>query len=124
MGKSASLFRDRLRAFMDQRGLNPREMGTLIDTSHSVIIRWTKGEGEPSLEGIERVASAMGITASQLLDAGETPATSNIPADIRAILESFNKADWAALMPTIRGIIAGKELEASSEKAKKLRKAK
>jgi len=118
---SAHLFKVRIEALLAARGWKARDLGDRIGIAQSAIYRWIDGTGAPSLDALDRVASEFGTTTSELIaDEGDSQ-ESNIPTEVKAILEAFKKEDWAALMPTLRGIIAGKELEAS-KKSQKLRK--
>ena len=108
---------------MATRGWKARDLADRIGIAQSAIYRWLDGTGAPSLDALDRVAAEFGTSAASLLHNWGERKPSQVPGDIAEILETFDKDDFEILRPTIRGIAAGKELQAG-QKAHKLRKSK
>lgn len=50
-----------LRRARENAGLGLRQLATRLDVSHSVIVRWEKGERVPSTESVSAVAAVLGL---------------------------------------------------------------
>ena len=61
-------FRENLQRRMDELNLSLSALGRRVGVSPSTVKRWLDGERYPSLETLEVLAPALGLSVSQLLD--------------------------------------------------------
>ena len=58
----------RIQAARLAAGMSMCEMARLLDTRHGNIGSWERGEFEPQLSSLRRIAALLGTTAGQLID--------------------------------------------------------
>lgn len=80
-------------------GLSQSELGEKIGVSGVAIMRYEKGQREPKLDQLEKIASALGTTPAQLMGWGERPNELNLDLMSRSLAEAIGKdeqeiADW------------------------------
>lgn len=78
-----------LRDARDRAGLGLRKLATQLDVSHSVVVRWERGDRVPSTESVSAVCAVLGVPSTQrdrLLDlareAADEPANSVSVGDV------------------------------------------
>jgi transcriptional regulator with XRE-family HTH domain len=54
-----------LRALREYAGLGLRELAKRLDVSHSVIVRWEKGERIPTTESVSALLAVLGVSSTQ-----------------------------------------------------------
>ena len=70
-------FGARVRALREQAGLSTREFALMVGRSKAYIIQLENGRRNVSLDTIERIASGLGMSVSDLFDGIETHAHLN-----------------------------------------------
>lgn len=65
---SMPLFRERVRAAREMSGLTQSDLAEICGLDRKTINRIERGVGSPSLEAADRVATALGLRLSALLD--------------------------------------------------------
>lgn len=59
---------DRIIKFRELKGMTRKELATILGVSPATITRYEKGEREPNLETIKKIASALDVSLTSLLD--------------------------------------------------------
>ena len=99
-------FGDRLRRVRLANSLSLRDLAAMSGTTHAAISRWENGVHEPGASQIVAVASALGVTVSDLL--GET--SSNTVAELPMVRDGaglYRTDPAAAMIPVIGWAHAG-----------------
>lgn len=87
-----------IQAYRDQAGLTQEELGARVGVTRQTIAAWEKGEREPGVLQLSRVATALGVPLERLLGlAKEEEATLLFRAD-----------DPEVLSPELRGLLSDK----------------
>ena len=73
MAKLGKVFGDRVRALRSSRGLTQVQLADLAQVSEEWVRRIERGEGSPSFDTIEALASALDAKPSDLFSAEEQP---------------------------------------------------
>lgn len=60
-------FGARLRALRKQSGLSPKRVATLLDCSPRTLARWERGDFEPNVATIAKLAALYGVSAHYLI---------------------------------------------------------
>ena len=68
---------ERIRQARKSKGLNQAELAEQLGMSEMTIRRWETEKSSPRMEEIQKVAQALNIPVSELLD--NAPETSNVP---------------------------------------------
>jgi transcriptional regulator with XRE-family HTH domain len=69
----SELFRDRLRAARDMRGLSQSELAKIAEMPPSSIAHFETGTRKPSFDTLRRLANALEVTTDYLLGRVEEP---------------------------------------------------
>lgn len=92
----------------EEAGLTQEELGSMIGVTGVTIMRYEKGQREPKIEIVEKLARAMGISKQEILGWSREPT----PLD-EAVLEIYPGYD--PTKETIPEYLARKEAEKNSE---------
>jgi transcriptional regulator with XRE-family HTH domain len=76
MSSSAALFRLKLTQLMKDNDWSAHDLAARSGVSNSLIYRWLQGETSPSLDNLDRIAAALGIPSSSLLNDKAAPSPS------------------------------------------------
>ena len=89
------MFRIRLKEAREKAGLTQKQLSLLIGKSDGVVGNWEAGSREPNLETIKKLADALNIKVSDLVD--DRPHPSEIKGPLingRELLESIGVTTW------------------------------
>lgn len=68
-------FADKLRRLRAEKGLSQLQLAERIYVTRSTVARWENGSRMPDAAMLARLSACLGVKASELLDAGEDPAS-------------------------------------------------
>lgn len=71
---AAVVFGERLRRIREQKGLSVSDAALAAGLAYSAFHRYERGEREPSLTTLLKLATALGVSAADLLTGGDDPA--------------------------------------------------
>ncbi|GIQ67907.1 XRE family transcriptional regulator [Xylanibacillus composti] len=93
----------RIRSLRKEKGMSQEDLAELIDTSHSYIGYVERGEQNITLLTLEKIATALGVEAKELL------AYQGLPYDQR-VLEAIKLLDGKSEEDLKRAVIVLKQL--------------
>ena len=86
---------NRLRHLRECKGFSHSELGKLSGESASLLMRVESGHAIPSMEGLERLAQALGVSVDLLFSERSAPALPNLCDRLKAedlVASSLRKA--------------------------------
>ena len=104
---SSSVFRDRLRALLEKRGLKGKDLAEKANVYTSQLSNYLNGKSDPSLDVMDRIASAIGTEAWELI---KPPAMDDQTPEEKELLAVFRR-----LNEKQKGYIIGLALEFAGE---------
>lgn len=99
MAGLAKIFGERLRALRNASGLSQAELADRVELSEEWIRRMERGEGSPSLQTIETLASVLGADPVELLSSEPVEAP---PEQFAAAVRGLDEASIAWLIKGAR----------------------
>lgn len=90
---------ERLRDVRQSRSLSLRALGELTGFSASFLSQVELGQASPSLGSLQRIADALGVTVSGLLDQGQGLGAVVRKAGREAVRSAWSKATLESLVP-------------------------
>jgi len=58
----------KIKALRKQSGLTQIELASMIKTSNQLVSRWELGEINPCIESLKKIAGALGVSVSTLIE--------------------------------------------------------
>ena len=100
----------RIRELRNRGGITQAQLADRVDISHEFLSRLERGLKAPSLDTSEKIATALGISLSELFDFGEVPAgeKEELLAGLRSLLVTADMETVKLVLEVGRTII-GKE---------------
>ncbi len=95
MGNLAKLLGQRLRNYRTEQGLSQEKLAELAGCHPTYIGQLERGEKNATIESIEKVASALGVSLSRLFEklGGQEDHASDIPLQCYEFLSSKNREE-------------------------------
>lgn len=99
MAKLEDVVRKRLKAIRENLGLNQSQFADKLKISQAAISQFEDGKRVPSIETLDKIASALGMTVASLLTGEDTTDDQNaqLRQDIAAQLETLNTQELQAM---------------------------
>ena len=77
-----SKFGDSLRLIRTSRGYSQEQFSQILDSNQATISSWERGDRTPTLDNIKRIAEALHVPLSMLVDVGGTGNTDDFIQEI------------------------------------------
>ena len=97
MSDIAKIIGQRIRNYRTQKGLNQEKLAELAGCHPTYIGQLERGEKNATLESVEKIASAMDISLSELFDKLGKSGGNNIAAKCYDLVASKNEAEQKQL---------------------------
>ena len=97
MSDIAKIIGQRIRNYRTQKGLSQEKLAELAGCHPTYIGQLERGEKNATLEGVEKIASAMDISLSELFDKLGKSGSNNIAAKCYDLVASKNEAEQKQL---------------------------
>ena len=97
MSDVAKIIGQRIRNYRTQKGLSQEKLAELAGCHPTYIGQLERGEKNATLESVEKIASAMDISLSELFDKLEKSGSNNIAAKCYDLVASKNEAEQKQL---------------------------
>lgn len=99
MAKLEDVVRKRLKAIRENLGLNQSQFADKLKISQAAISQFEDGKRVPSIETLDKIATALGMTVASLLTGEDTTDDQNaqLRQDIAAQLETLNTQELQAM---------------------------
>ena len=97
MSDIAKIIGQRIRNYRTQKGLSQEKLAELAGCHPTYIGQLERGEKNATLESVEKIASAMDISLSELFDKLGTSGSNNIAAKCYDLVASKNEAEQKQL---------------------------
>ena len=97
MSDSAKIIGQRIRNYRTQKGLSQEKLAELAGCHPTYIGQLERGEKNATLESVEKIASAMDISLSELFDKLGKSGSNNIAAKCYDLVASKNEAEQKQL---------------------------
>lgn len=97
MSDIAKIIGQRIRNYRTQKGLSQEKLAELAGCHPTYIGQLERGEKNATLESVEKIASAMDISLSELFDKLGKSGSNNIAAKCYALVASKNEAEQKQL---------------------------
>lgn len=97
MSDIAKIIGQRIRNYRTQKGLSQEKLAELADCHPTYIGQLERGEKNATLESVEKIASAMDISLSELFDKLGKSGGNNIAAKCYDLVASKNEAEQKQL---------------------------
>ena len=97
MSDIAKIIGQRIRNYRTQKGLSQEKLAELAGCHPTYIGQLERGEKNATLESVEKIASAMDITLSELFDKLGKSGSNNIAAKCYDLVASKNEAEQKQL---------------------------
>ncbi len=97
MSDIAKIIGQRIRNYRTQKGLSQEKLAELAGCHPTYIGQLERGEKNATLESVERIASAMDISLSELFDKLGKSGSNNIAAKCYDLVASKNEAEQKQL---------------------------
>ena len=97
MSDIAKIIGQRIRNYRTQKGLSQEKLAELAGCHPTYIGQLERGEKNATLESVEKIASAMDISLSELFDKLGKSGSSNIAAKCYDLVASKNEAEQKQL---------------------------
>ena len=99
MAKLEDVVRKRLKAIRQNLGLNQSQFADKLKISQAAISQFEDGKRVPSIETLDKIATALGMTVASLLTGEDATDDQNaqLRQDIAAQLETLNTQELQAM---------------------------
>ena len=97
MSDIAKIIGQRIRSYRTQKGLSQEKLAELAGCHPTYIGQLERGEKNVTLESVEKIASAMDISLSELFDKLGKSGSNNIAAKCYDLVASKNEAEQKQL---------------------------
>ena len=97
MSDIAKIIGQRIRNYRTQKGLSQEKLAELAGCHPTYIGQLERGEKNATLESVEKIASAMDISLSELFDKLGKSGSNNIAAKCYGLVASKNEAEQKQL---------------------------
>ena len=99
MAKLEDVVRKRLKAIRENLGLNQSQFADKLKISQAAISQFEDGKRVPSIETLDKIATALGMTVASLLTGEDATDDQNaqLRQDIAAQLETLNTQELQAM---------------------------
>ena len=97
MSDIAKIIGQRIRNYRTQKGLSQEKLAELAGCHRTYIGQLERGEKNATLESVEKIASAMDISLSELFDKLGKSGSNNIAAKCYDLVASKNEAEQKQL---------------------------
>ena len=97
MSDIAKIIGQRIRSYRTQKGLSQEKLAELAGCHPTYIGQLERGEKNATLESVEKIASAMDISLSELFDKLGKSGSNNIAAKCYDLVASKNEAEQKQL---------------------------
>ena len=101
-----ALFGARLRSLRDARGLTQQRLGELADVSYKYLGAIERGEENPSLKVISRLAGALGVELRDLFEfEHEETSAATLRKKLNGLLKEAEVADLQQAVKLVRALV-------------------
>jgi transcriptional regulator with XRE-family HTH domain len=111
------LFASRLRQLRKAKNLSQSELGNLAGLHYTNLSRYERGSSNPTADAVKRLAVALGVSSSYLLDGiedGSTPNTALVDQDLlvrfRAV-QSLSEQEKAVIIQVLDAFVVKSQLQ-------------
>lgn len=111
--ETVRLFAEKLREIRVSRGMSQAELSHHANVTEAYVGRLERGEGEPGIALVARLAKALGVEAADLLPATTSPDTLAVLRDqtkrlVTELMQSDDRETFLTLNPLLRLLVAEK----------------
>ena len=82
-------FVGKLKALRAKMGLNQDELARAAQVSQQSVSRWERGQAEPRLDQLRRIAQVTGVSIEELTGVNPMPEAPPLPVDLQRRLKQF-----------------------------------
>ena len=104
MSDIAKIIGQRIRNYRTQKGLSQEKLAELAGCHPTYIGQLERGEKNATLESVEKIASAMDISLSELFDKLGKSGSNNIAAKCYDLVASKNEAEQKQLYKMLQRV--------------------
>lgn len=110
---------NKMRELRKQAGLTMKELGKIVGVSESTISLYERGQHEPDLVTLSRIAECLNTSVDYLLGRDDVPDTKKEPAVAGRPVDHFNARvallspeNWARMDAYLDGLLAAQDAQA------------